>query len=153
MPRYEYRLSLRAPKPRRISLEWIADLDREFQDTDADHRSEVVRDALHQIYLGRAYERASPEGALGTQALIHSFDPRNVTLEPEYYGDVDAEKILRTQATDLVLDDVRPLADWPESLARISHASNACQSRLQILRQERKDFSRGRSLVRLQPDS
>jgi acetyltransferase-like isoleucine patch superfamily enzyme len=29
---------------------------------------------------------------MAQQALIHSLDPRNTTLEPEYYGDVDAQK-------------------------------------------------------------
>ena len=29
---------------------------------------------------------------IGEQVLVHSFDPRNTTLEPEYYGDVDAAK-------------------------------------------------------------
>src|SRR5207302_8881495 len=34
----------------------------------------------------------SPSAPLAEQALVHSFDPRNATLEPEYYGDVDAAK-------------------------------------------------------------
>ncbi len=92
MPRYEYRPLTPSPEAEKNFVEWIAELDREFRDTDADHRSEVVREALHQIYLGHAYGPASSESALGAQALTHSFDPRNVTLEPEYYGDVDAKK-------------------------------------------------------------
>ncbi len=32
------------------------------------------------------------DSELATNVLTESFDPRNITLEPEYYGDVDAEK-------------------------------------------------------------
>ena len=85
MPRYEYRNLAPQPVAERNFLTWIERLDREFMDRDADHRSEVVRDALHQVYLGRPY-------APSDTVLVHNFDPRNTTLEPEYYGDVDAQK-------------------------------------------------------------
>lgn len=96
MPRYEYRTF--HPDAEQSFLAWIDHLDREFANPDPGHRSEVVRDALHQIYLGRpylpedeneAYDRASVTSQLSARALMHSFDPRNATLEPEYYGDVD----------------------------------------------------------------
>jgi acetyltransferase-like isoleucine patch superfamily enzyme len=85
MPRYEYRTLSPQPTAERYFLTWIERLDREFMDRDPEHRSEVVRDALHQIYLGRPY---APADSL----LVHTFDPRNATLEPEYYGDVDPVK-------------------------------------------------------------
>ena len=59
---------------------------------DPEHRSNVVRDTLQQLYLGRRYGAPNAAAPLAEQALVHSFDPRNVTLEPEYYGDVDASK-------------------------------------------------------------
>ncbi len=90
MPRYEYRPLTPTPEAEKNFLEWIAKLDREFSNTDPDHRSDVVRVALHQIYLGGTH--AGSGDAPGSQALIDCFDPRNVTLEPEYYGDVDAAK-------------------------------------------------------------
>ena len=93
MPRYEYRNLGPTPDAERAFTDWIAQLDRDFQSTDPDKRSVTVRDALHQLYLGRQYEPAdASRQGLATQALIHSFDPRNITLEPEYYGDVDARK-------------------------------------------------------------
>ena len=49
-----------------------------------------MRDALHQLYLGE--EPVGIGGGLAQQALVHSFDPRNASLEPEYYGDVDPAK-------------------------------------------------------------
>lgn len=99
MPRYEYRTL--HPDAEKSFLAFIDHLDKEFTNSDPAHRSLVVRDALHQIYLGRPYElkdenepydNASVTALLAGRALSHSFDPRNITLEPEYYGDIDAEK-------------------------------------------------------------
>ena len=90
MPRYEYRNLQPTSEASEVFLKWIERLDSEFSNKDPEHRSEVVREALHEIYLGRPY--ASSSGDLAQRALVHSFDPRNATLEPEYYGDVDAAK-------------------------------------------------------------
>jgi acetyltransferase-like isoleucine patch superfamily enzyme len=90
MPRYEYRVVNPTPVAEKSFTEWIDQLDREFMNRDPEHRSDVVRDALHQLYTGRPY--LAPGGSLAERALMHSFDPRNATLEPEYYGDVDAVK-------------------------------------------------------------
>jgi acetyltransferase-like isoleucine patch superfamily enzyme len=92
MPRYEYRPLKPQPESEKAFLAWIEELDREFTNRDVDHRSLVVRDALHRIYLGRPYAEPKTTEPLAYKALLHSFDPRNATLEPEYYGDVDAAK-------------------------------------------------------------
>lgn len=92
MPRYEYRPLQPSHDAEASFLEWIEWLDKQFENKDIDHRSEVVRDALHEIYLGTPYERPGADDTLATTAMIHSFDPRNATLEPEYYGDVDKAK-------------------------------------------------------------
>jgi acetyltransferase-like isoleucine patch superfamily enzyme len=90
MPRYEYRVLNPIPAAEKAFLEWTDELDREFMNRDPEHRSDVVRDALHQLYMGRPY--AAPSGAVAEQVPVYSFDPRNATLEPEYYGDADAVK-------------------------------------------------------------
>ncbi len=94
MPLLPYRNLMPQPDAEQTFLSWIENLDREFTASkDVDHRSEIVRQALHEIYLGRPYSPAGgASGALGAAALVHSFDPRNATLEPEYYGDIDAQK-------------------------------------------------------------
>lgn len=75
---------------------WLQYLDGEFSKHAAvDLRSEMVRNELHEIYLGqprggRANSKLTSE--LGAGVFADSLDPRNVTLEPEYYGDVDVEK-------------------------------------------------------------
>jgi acetyltransferase-like isoleucine patch superfamily enzyme len=90
MSKYEYRNLQPTPEAQKDFLQWIERLDSEFANKDPERRSNVVRDTLHEIYLGRPY--AHPDGGLAQRALTHSFDPRNATLEPEYYGDVNAAK-------------------------------------------------------------
>ncbi len=92
MPRYEYRVINPTPAAEKTFLAWIENLDREFMNRDPNHRSDVVRDTLHELYLGRPHSAPNPSAPLAEQALVHSFDPRNASLEPEYYGDVDAAK-------------------------------------------------------------
>ena len=73
---------------------WVAALDQKFTDvTDLDGRSDIVREALAEIYYGKSFDEAleSAQG-LATKAAVYSLDPRNATLEPEYYGDVDGAK-------------------------------------------------------------
>lgn len=90
MPRYEYRNLQPTPEAQKVFLQWIERLDAEFMNSDPGHRSQVVRETLHEIYLNQPIE--SPADSLAQGALAHSFDPGNATLEPEYYGDVDPIK-------------------------------------------------------------
>ena len=90
MPRYEYRNLQPTSEARKTFLQWIERLDTEFSNRDPEHRSKVVRDTLHELYLNSPY--SAPTGTVAQSALVHSFDPRNATLEPEYYGDVDPAK-------------------------------------------------------------
>ena len=92
MPRYEYRDLRPLPVAEKKLLEWIEQLDQQFSNPDIEHRNVVARNALHELYLGRPYTDPGPDTPLAEQALVHNFDPRNGTLEPEYYGDVDARK-------------------------------------------------------------
>ncbi len=78
------------PEAEKAFLEWIEWLDSEFKNPDPEHRSVIVRDALNQLYLGKPY--SAPDGDFAQRVLVHSFDPRNATVEPEYYGDADAAK-------------------------------------------------------------
>jgi acetyltransferase-like isoleucine patch superfamily enzyme len=89
---YIYRDPKPTPAAEKLYLDWIARLDAEFANTDPEHRSIVVRNALHEIYLGRPYEDPTPTDPVAVQAQKYSFDPRNATLEPEYYGDQDVQK-------------------------------------------------------------
>jgi len=50
--------------------------------------NEVVRDTLFEIYCG-ASQPDREKLSLAARAAYHSFDPRNVATEPEYYTDID----------------------------------------------------------------
>jgi acetyltransferase-like isoleucine patch superfamily enzyme len=94
MPVLNYRELKPTTEAEAIYLRWIANLDEEFtRNLTPDRRAEVVRDELHQLYLGHRWKQRGqsvPVSELGMHSLFESFDSRNVTLEPEYYGDVDA---------------------------------------------------------------
>jgi acetyltransferase-like isoleucine patch superfamily enzyme len=61
--------------------------------------NEVVRDTLCEIYFGSRCSGAADglSGSPGehwtraTRAVVHSFDPRNVSTEPEHYADIDSK--------------------------------------------------------------
>lgn len=79
---------------------FVAELAEQFDDPGLD-RNVVARDALAELYLGREipYEEAIADRrlSLATKALIASFDPRNGTLEAEYYREIDLEKWARVK--------------------------------------------------------
>ena len=102
MPRYEYRNLKPLPDAEAAFLRWIERLDSQFANRDPEHRSLVVRNELHELYLGRPWE--DPDPARHTPATLtqmHSFDPRNATLEPEYYGDVERPAQVKVKYLDL----------------------------------------------------
>ncbi|MBA3854879.1 MAG: acetyltransferase [Gemmatimonas sp.] len=80
---------------------WIANLSERLADASTD-RALLCRDTLLELaypqYVGR-YEQtmADLKTPLGTQLALAALDPRNVTLEPEYYGDCDQEKFQRVK--------------------------------------------------------
>ena len=96
MPVLPYRELKPTPEAEAIYRRWLAKLNEEFtKHRSPDRRAEVVRDELHQLYLGRSRGvggEFSLARELGMYTLLESFDCRNVTLEPEYYGDIDAAK-------------------------------------------------------------
>lgn len=79
---------------------WLADLDAQLSEPGADwHR--ITRELLFQIYYpgskdyeGMLQDPATPEA---TRVALLSLDPRNITLEPEYYAEVDAERFARVK--------------------------------------------------------
>jgi acetyltransferase-like isoleucine patch superfamily enzyme len=76
---FEYRDLRPTPDAEHLYTEWLASLDASFtRDTTYEARSEIVRDTLRNILPASA--------STITRAAL---DPRNITLEPEYYGDMD----------------------------------------------------------------
>lgn len=76
--------------------EFLGTLQRDLTDGKRDP-NEVVRDTLFELYygagrLGEGVVRAPDPSNLSPAArtVLHTFDPRNITTEPEYYTDIDA---------------------------------------------------------------
>jgi len=54
--------------------------------------NEIVKETLLQIYFGPlAANQALAGGTAASRLTVHSFDPRNITTEPEYYSDIDVK--------------------------------------------------------------
>lgn len=79
---------------------WLTDLDAQLTAPNADWYR-IARDTLYQLYQPgeTEYERRLADPALSPIArmALLSFDPHNITLEPEYYADVDREKFARVK--------------------------------------------------------
>lgn len=96
MPEYKYRDLKPTPEAEEVYRRWLRFLNEEFtKHKEPKLRSELVRDTLHQLFFARPHG-----GKLNFQLTTElpfncvelSLDPMNVTLEPEYYGDIDEQK-------------------------------------------------------------
>lgn len=100
MPRIPLQ-KLPARATEKVEDAWIAHLSERLGDPKTD-RALLCRDTLLELaypqYVGR-YEQAMADlkTPLGTQLALAALDPRNVTLEPEYYGDCDQERFQRVK--------------------------------------------------------
>jgi len=79
---------------------WLEQIEDRLSAPDADWYR-ITRDVLFEIwYPGLTdYDTlvGDPATPAGTRAALLSLDPLNVTLEPEYYSDVDAERYARVK--------------------------------------------------------
>jgi acetyltransferase-like isoleucine patch superfamily enzyme len=97
MPLRDYRIGAIGEE---LYPRYVADLAARLDDPALD-RNLVVRDELARLYLGRSvdFERDLADASLpaGTRVLLASLDPRNATLEAEYYKEIDLEKWKRVK--------------------------------------------------------
>jgi len=97
MPLRDFKIG---PVGEEVYPRFVARLAEKLDDPKLD-RNLVVRDALGQLYLGRSVDHdaalADPDLPLATKTLIASFDPRNATLEAEYYREIDLAKWARVK--------------------------------------------------------
>ncbi|HEX5888570.1 MAG TPA: acyltransferase [Pyrinomonadaceae bacterium] len=71
---------------------FLTELEKSLTDGTTDP-NDVVRDTLFQIYYGAT--RVDPTDLpFAARATYHTFDPRNITTEPEYYTDIDSKLYL-----------------------------------------------------------
>jgi acetyltransferase-like isoleucine patch superfamily enzyme len=93
MPEYKYRELKPTPEAEATYRRWLSQLNEEFNR----HQSFDRRDELYQIYMGRMHGGKTPatlNSELATHVINETLDPHNITLEPEYYGDIDIEKYM-----------------------------------------------------------
>ena len=73
--------------------DFLARLEEKINSPNLD-RNDVVRDTLYEIYFGerpnikQIYSHKHP---IAARAVIASLDPRNISMEPEYYVDINPE--------------------------------------------------------------
>lgn len=79
---------------------FVDELAGKFDDPALD-RNVVARDTLTSLYLGGgvSWEEAidDRDSPLAVRTLLASFDPRNATMEAEYYREIDLEKWARVK--------------------------------------------------------
>ena len=84
----------------RVFDAWLDELGGRLAEPGADW-ARLTRDVLYQLYypgFGDYDERlADPRTPAPARVALLSLDPRNITLEPEYYADVDAERFARVK--------------------------------------------------------
>ena len=87
------------PEAEDIYRRWIRFLDDELmRHCTAERRAEIVRDQLHQIYLGRPHSgklNLTLTSELPGNVVNLSLDPMNVTMEAEHFAEVDRERFAR----------------------------------------------------------
>lgn len=85
------------PEAEALYRRWIAHLNDEFsRHQTVERRSEIVRDELYQIFLGRPHGgrlNTTLDSELAFNVLTESFDPQNVTIKAEYEEGGDREQL------------------------------------------------------------
>ncbi len=70
---------------------WLADIADALADPGCD-RDELCRSVLTDLYFPHLREADPADLPPGARVSLLQMDPRNVTLEPEYYRDIDLER-------------------------------------------------------------
>ena len=79
-----------------VYSEWLHSIDSELENQDCD-RNELCKRILTDIHYPTLTNKKPEDLSLSEKVLIANLDPRNVTLEPEYYADVDLQRYYRVK--------------------------------------------------------
>ena len=89
-----------APATERAYDAWLEELGGRLAETGADWYR-IARETLYDLYypgFGAYEERlADPRTPAAARAALLALDPANITLEPEYYADVDRARFARVK--------------------------------------------------------
>ncbi len=75
---------------------WLGELAAALSDPTRD-RNELCRRVLTELYYPQYLDVDPATLPLGTQLSLLQMDPRNITLEPEYYAEIDPERYYRVK--------------------------------------------------------
>jgi acetyltransferase-like isoleucine patch superfamily enzyme len=75
---------------------WLDDIATRLDDPDCD-RNELCREILTGLWFPGLSLRSHAELNAHERIAIAQMDPRNVTLEPEYYAEIDEERFARVK--------------------------------------------------------
>lgn len=87
------------PESERACDRWLARLDQELSDPATD-RNEFCRRVLESIHFPGGFPAAAAgdgDASLASRIARDQLDPRNITLEPEYYRDIDPQRYYRVK--------------------------------------------------------
>lgn len=88
------------PASERACDRWLAQLDEELSDPATD-RNDFCRRVLESIHFPAGVPapgaRRDTTASLPSRITLDQLDPRNITLEPEYYRDIDPERYYRVK--------------------------------------------------------
>ncbi len=96
MPYYPLREVKLPDSATTVYAEWLEGLDRELDRPDCD-RNELCRRILTELFYPGLPERDRARLAPEARIALMQMDPRNVTLEPEYYHEIDVERYARVK--------------------------------------------------------
>jgi acetyltransferase-like isoleucine patch superfamily enzyme len=96
MPYYPLRTVTLPEATRRAYDEWLEAVDQELDRPDCD-RNELCRRILTDIYYPDLAERDPDSLPSAARIALLQMDPRNITLEPEYYREIDEERYARVK--------------------------------------------------------
>ena len=80
-----------AEPAQRLYDAWLEELDAALADPSCD-RNELCRRVLTELYFPDLRNASVEELPFATRVALAQMDPRNVTLEPEYYQEIDLER-------------------------------------------------------------
>jgi acetyltransferase-like isoleucine patch superfamily enzyme len=85
-----------APHAEQAYERWLGGLDEAIADASTD-RNELCRSILTELYYPGLRDAIPDELPEATRIALLQADPRNITLEPEYYADIDPERYYRVK--------------------------------------------------------
>jgi acetyltransferase-like isoleucine patch superfamily enzyme len=85
-----------APHAEQAYERWLAELDEAISDDTTD-RNELCRSILTELYYPGLRDANPDELPATVRIALLQTDPRNITLEPEYYADLDPDRYYRVK--------------------------------------------------------